>query len=50
VEQAPGERVLRPVTFVLLKVIDAVIGLRVDADAELAGLDLSEHAETGYIL
>lgn len=39
-----------PSADVLLKVIDAVIGLRVDADAELTGLDLSEHAETGYIL
>jgi Amt family ammonium transporter len=38
------------VTFVLLKIIDAAIGLRVDADDELTGLDLSEHAETGYIL
>jgi Amt family ammonium transporter len=38
------------VTFVLLKVIDAVVGLRVDEDAESVGLDLAEHAETGYIL
>ncbi len=38
------------VTFVLLKVIDAVVGLRVDDEAETLGLDLSEHAETGYIL
>jgi Amt family ammonium transporter len=38
------------VTYVLLKVIDATVGLRVDEEAEYAGLDLSEHAETGYIL
>jgi ammonium transporter, Amt family len=38
------------VTFVLLKIIDAVVGLRVDPEAEITGLDLSEHAETAYIL
>ena len=34
------------VTFVLLKVIDAVIGIRVDEDAERAGLDTSLHGES----
>jgi Amt family ammonium transporter len=38
------------VSFVLFKIIDAVIGLRVDDEAEEAGLDTSEHAETGYVL
>ncbi|HEY3318294.1 MAG TPA: ammonium transporter [Coriobacteriia bacterium] len=38
------------VTFVLLKAIDALVGLRVDEEAEFVGLDLTEHAETGYIL
>lgn len=38
------------VSFVLLKVIDRVIGLRVDDEAEERGLDLAEHAETGYVL
>jgi ammonia channel protein AmtB len=33
-----------------LKVTDAIVGLRVDADAETMGLDLSEHDENGYAL
>jgi len=37
------------VTFVLLKVLDAVMGLRVTRDDELQGLDLSQHGEEGYI-
>jgi Amt family ammonium transporter len=36
------------VSFVLLKLIDKVVGLRVDDDHELMGLDLSQHSETGY--
>jgi ammonium transporter, Amt family len=36
------------VSYVLLKVIDKVIGLRVSADAESSGLDLAEHGEEGY--
>jgi Amt family ammonium transporter len=36
------------VTFVLLKIINAVIGLRVDADAEREGLDATEHGENAY--
>ena len=32
-------------SFVLLKIIDALIGLRVRADEEEAGLDLSQHGE-----
>jgi Amt family ammonium transporter len=36
------------VTFILLKIIDAVIGLRVDEEAESIGLDLAEHGEKGY--
>ncbi len=38
------------VTFVLLKVIDAVIGLRVDGDEEREGLDTVLHGESGYTL
>lgn len=34
--------------FVLFKVIKATVGLRVGAEEELAGLDVSEHAEEGY--
>ncbi len=36
------------VTFVLAKVLDAVMGLRVDSDDELLGLDNALHAETAY--
>ncbi len=36
------------VSFVLLKVIDAAIGLRVATEAEIEGLDRSEHSETAY--
>jgi len=38
------------VTFVILKVIDAAVGLRVDEETEQRGLDIAEHAETGYVL
>ena len=38
------------VTFVILKVVDAVIGLRVDEDQETEGLDLALHGERGYTL
>ena len=36
-------------TFVILKVLDAVMGLRVSPEAESDGLDLSQHGEEGYI-
>jgi Amt family ammonium transporter len=36
------------VTFVLLKVLDATVGLRVPAAHELAGLDASIHGEPAY--
>lgn len=36
------------VTFALLKGIDATIGLRVEAEQEHAGLDISEHGESAY--
>ena len=38
------------VTFVILKVIDAVMGLRVSDEDESVGLDLAQHNERGYIL
>ena len=38
------------VSFVILKVIDVAIGLRVDEDTETNGLDLNEHGEAGYDL
>jgi Amt family ammonium transporter len=36
------------VTFVILKVIDATIGLRVSSDEESEGLDANLHGEEGY--
>jgi len=36
------------VTFVLLKVLDAVMGLRVSTDGEEAGLDVDQHRESAY--
>src|SRR5690606_35142081 len=36
-------------TFILLKLLDATIGLRVSQEQELQGLDLSQHGEEGYI-
>jgi len=38
------------VSFAILKVIDALIGVRVSPEAEETGLDLADHAETGYVL
>jgi Amt family ammonium transporter len=37
-------------TFVLLKLIDGAMGLRVAPQAEVEGLDYSQHEEEGYIL
>jgi len=37
-------------SFIILKIIDVVIGLRVDEDQEAEGLDLALHNERGYIL
>ncbi len=38
------------VTYVILKVLDAVMGLRVSEEQESEGLDLSQHDERGYNL
>ena len=35
-------------TFVIMKVLDATIGVRAEEQAELTGLDLALHAETAY--
>ncbi len=35
-------------TFIILKIVDAVIGLRVDQEDESLGLDLSQHGERAY--
>jgi len=36
------------VTVILLKVIDKIIGLRLDEESEVNGLDISQHGESGY--
>jgi Amt family ammonium transporter len=38
------------ISYVLFKILDATMGLRVTSEDEVAGLDLSEHQETGYSL
>ncbi len=38
------------VTALILKVLDRLIGLRVDDESEVLGLDLSQHGESGYTL
>jgi Amt family ammonium transporter len=37
-------------TYVILKVVDALVGLRVSDEDEMAGLDLSQHSETAYAM
>ncbi|MFP5212834.1 MAG: ammonium transporter [Acidobacteriota bacterium] len=37
-------------SYIILKVIDAVMGLRANEEDEAMGLDLSQHGETGYML
>ena len=36
-------------TFIILKVVDVVVGLRASQEDEIQGLDLSQHGEEGYI-
>ena len=36
------------VTFIILKILDRSIGLRVDEEFEVNGLDLAQHGESGY--
>jgi Amt family ammonium transporter len=37
-------------TYVILKIVDALVGLRVSDEEEMAGLDLSQHSETAYAM
>jgi Amt family ammonium transporter len=37
------------VTFIILKIVDATIGLRVRQEEEVRGLDVTQHGEEGYI-
>ena len=36
------------VTFVLYKIVDALVGIRVDKRVEEEGLDIYEHGESAY--
>jgi ammonium transporter, Amt family len=36
------------ITYIILKVVDAVVGLRVETEDEVQGLDVTEHSEVGY--
>jgi Amt family ammonium transporter len=51
--QAAGVAVVAPysfvVTFAILKILDLTLGIRVDDEAEIAGLDVSQHGERAYI-
>ena len=38
------------VTFILLKVLDAIMGLRVPDEEEVVGLDITQHEESAYTL
>ncbi len=38
------------VTTLIALVLKAVMGIRIDAESEIAGIDQGEHAETGYEL
>ncbi|MEN8260712.1 MAG: ammonia channel protein, partial [Pseudomonadota bacterium] len=37
-------------TFVSLKIVDIILGLRVTDEEETEGLDINQHDERGYIL
>ena len=37
-------------TLVILKICDALVGLRVEKEHEIQGIDLSMHGKEGYIL
>ena len=38
------------VTYVLLRILDQTLGLRVNAEQEDEGLDVAEHGESAYAL
>jgi Amt family ammonium transporter len=38
------------ISYIILKVIDVIIGLRVDEEQEVEGLDMALHDERGYII
>jgi Amt family ammonium transporter len=51
--QAVGVAVVAPysfvVTFAILKILDLTIGIRVNEEDEISGLDVSQHGERAYI-
>ena len=36
-------------TFIILKILDVTMGLRVSQESEIRGLDITEHGEEGYV-
>jgi Amt family ammonium transporter len=38
------------ISYILFKILDATMGLRISTEDEVRGLDISEHVETGYSL
>jgi Amt family ammonium transporter len=51
--QAVGVAAVAPfsfvVTFIILKVLDLTVGIRVNEEDEIAGLDVSQHGERAYV-
>ncbi len=37
-------------TYIILKIVDLTIGVRVDGEEEISGLDITQHGEEGYSL
>ena len=37
-------------TLIILKIVDALIGIRVSPEKEIVGLDVTEHGERGYVM
>ncbi len=37
-------------SLVILKAVDAVVGVRIDSESEIQGLDITQHGEEGYFL
>jgi len=48
--QTKGVLFMVVLTCIILNLVDLAIGLRVTAEQETDGLDLSQHGERGYIL
>jgi Amt family ammonium transporter len=38
------------VSLVLFKIIEKLVGVRVDVEQETEGIDISQHGETGYTI